>query len=635
MLSDCLGSVARTVDGKAMPYEVIVLFQQTSRPSVESFLAGVQGVRDLHARLNLGFGGGNNFAARYARGKYLILLNDDTVTQHGWLQALVDMAESDEQIGVVGSRILFPDAHLQEAGAILWSDGSCYPVGRGDAQGSLSYSYVRPVDYASANGMLVRRDTFEQAGGFDERFFPGYYEDVDLCLTIRHELGRRIVYEPRSVILHREAATANRDPHFRSFLFRRHQTALCMKWAHVLPSYPAPRPESKVAMERAVLRARGNPKRVLLVDDRVPRIGMGSGAGRTADLLRDASAAGFAVAMAPTDRGHAPVENALGALGIDLVVEPLAEHLNRPEKRYDVVIISRPHNFNAYYTAIRHAMPQSAIIYDVEALYHHRLLIQARLELDGGRRSRLQADAESMRALEVEIARSVDRMVAISDSEVAWIEDLDDHAPVDFMRPLAHGVAMTPPNLPGRSGAVFVAGWLAGENSPNVEALRWYAQEVLPRVRSVLPGFITYVSGGNPPLSVQAMASDALIPTGLIQSVEPLYRAARIAIAPILAGAGVKIKTIEALQYGVPVVATTIGAEGLGLIDGEEIDVTDDPSSYAERLIALASDDELWLRRRQRFTKRIARWESQQVRWSQVIDRVLQDRGSARAAAPC
>ncbi len=635
MLGDCLASVARSVDGATMPYEVIVLFQQTSRPSVQSFLEGVQGVRDLHARLNLGFGGGNNFAARYAKGKYLVFLNDDTIAQSGWLHWLVRAAEADGRIGAVGSRIISPDGTLQEAGAILWSEGSCYPVGRGDSFGSLSYSYVRDVDYASANGLLVRRSTFDSAGGFDDRFFPGYYEDVDLCLTIRHELDQRIVYEPRSVILHRESVTSGRDPDFRSFLFRRHQAALRAKWTRLLLSYPAPQPESRVAVERAMLRASNNPKRVLVVDDRVPSVGMGSGAGRIADLLGDLSATGFAVTMAPTERRHAPIENALGGSGVDLITEPLSEHLEPSEKRYDAVIISRPHNYNAYYAAIRQAMPQAVVIYDVEALYHRRLLTQARLERDAARRDHLQAEADSMQRLETEIAGSVDRLVAISDSEVAWLESLERHAPVNFMRPLARAIGMAPPDLQTRSGAVFVAGWLAGENSPNVGALQWYAEEVLPRVRAVLPEFVTFVSGGRPPLRVQSMEGDGLILLGLIQSVESLYRSVRVAIAPIRVGAGVKIKTIEALQYGVPVVATTIGAEGLGLADGEEIDVADDPEDYASRLIALATDDDLWLLRREKFSARIARWESEQIGWSQVVERAVRDRESVQAAAPC
>lgn len=623
MLIDCLASVARTVDGKATPYEVIVLFQQTARYSVDSFFTDVHGVRQLHAPLNLGFGGGNNYASKYAKGRYLLFLNDDTIVHPGWLQALLHRLQGDPTIGAVGSRLIFPDGTLQEAGAIVWRDGSCYPLGRGEAPGSFAYSYVRDVDYASANGMLLRRSTFDEAAGFDTRFYPGYYEDVDLCLTLRHKLGLRVAYEPKSVIVHRESATSNRDPGFREFLFHRHRMALCEKWSEILSCYPTPQPESVKAIESAVMRARGNPRTILVVDDRVPAIGMGSGAGRIADMLEDLASAGYAVDMCPTDRARMPTENTVGGLGVNLVTEPLVEHLERRNKRYDAVIISRPHNFLAFEKTIRKTLPDSVIIYDVEALYHRRLFIQARAESDPARRERLWQEANDAEAREIEIVQSADRLVAISEDELAWLSSIAGHPPIEFMRPLANNVSATPANLEHRRGAVFVAGWLGGKDSPNVQALQWYAREVVPRVRDVLPDFVTYVSGNRPPANAESLESSAIVLVGLVRSVESLYRNARVAIAPILAGSGVKIKAIEALQFGVPVVATTVGGEGLGLVDREEIDVSDDPDEYAKHLIALVIDDGLWTQRREAIARLVDRWEKERVRWGSVVNNVL------------
>src|SRR6185312_9863438 len=115
----------------------------------------------------------------------------------------------------------------------IWSDGSTKPVGRGERPGSLAYSYVRNVDYTSANGMLVLREDFERLGGFDNRYFPAYYEDTDLCLALRHELKQEILYEPRAIISHVEAASST-DPNFRHFLFRRNRALLADKWREVL-----------------------------------------------------------------------------------------------------------------------------------------------------------------------------------------------------------------------------------------------------------------------------------------------------------------------------------------------------------------------------------------------------------------
>jgi GT2 family glycosyltransferase len=621
MLGNCLAALAASIDPQRVPFEAIVLFQEMDDAVVRSFCKSARGLRTLRSALNLGFGAGNNFAARHAKGKYLVFLNDDTLPQPGWLERLLHTVESDDRIGAVGSRLLFPDGRLQEAGTIVWQDGTCFPLGRGEPPGSLAYSYVRPVDHISANGLLMPRAVFDAAGGFDERFFPGYYEDTDLCMTVRHRLGMQVIYEPRSVILHEESSTMKRDPAFRDFLFRRHNAMFCEKWSAELASYPPALPESPSAVRQAVLASRGNPPRVLVLDDRVPQPGIGSGFLRMIDMLRELHDSHFAVALYPANELGRRGENPLGDLGVDLIVEPLREHLSRPEIDYDVVVISRPHNFENLYPIVRAQQPNATIVYDTEALYHRRLWLQAGQQSTAEARAHIAAEAAAMETLETRIARESDRVVAISEDERRWLEDVIGHAPIDFMVPLLRDVAMTPAALEGRSGAVFVAGWLGGEASPNVGALQWYVERVLPLLRERLPGFTTVVTGSRPPLSVECMATDGIVLSGFVESLDAVYRNARVAIAPILAGAGVKNKTMEALQYGVPVVATRVGAEGLFRDADDALDVADDPAAFAERIIALATDDGAWFERRAAIERAVARWQRERNSWEDVLSK--------------
>lgn len=629
LLGRCLSALAASIDPQRTPYETIVLFQEMDDAVVRSFLKSVRGIHALSSPINLGFGGGNNFAAARAKGEYLVLLNDDTRPQPGWLDWLVRAARSDDRVGAVGSRLLFPDGRLQEAGAVLWSNGTCFPLGRGEPPGSLAYSYVRPVDYTSANGLLLARGTFESAGGFDDRYFPGYYEDTDLCMTIRHRLGKKIVYEPRSVILHEESATMKRDPQFRDFLFRRNNALFCEKWSAELATYEPAQPQSMVAVTRAVLARRGHPPRVLVIDDRVPVSGIGSGFLRMAEMFEDLRESHFAMTLYPTNQPGLRGDNPLAGLGVDLALEPLREHLMRPENAYDVVMISRPHNFKVLYPVVRETQPHAKIVYDTEALYHRRLWLQASFETTPQGRARMEAEAAAMEALEVEIAREADRIVAISSDELRWLESVEGHAPVDFMVPLLRGIEMTPATLEGRSGAVFVAGWLGGDDSPNVDALRWYVEAVLPHVRERLPGFKTVVTGKNPPPSVMCMETGDVVLAGFVESLEGLYRCARIAIAPIRAGAGVKNKTMEALQYGAPVVATTVGAEGMDFSESDGIDVTDDPADFANRIVTLATDDEAWMRRRIALQASVERWQRQSRPWEDILNDSIADARSS------
>ncbi len=556
-------------------------------------------------------------------------MNDDAVVEPGWLEALLRTATTYPRAGAVGSRILFVDGSLQEAGGIIWSDGSTRPLGRGAPPGSLAYSYLRPVDYISANGLLMRRDDFEALGGFDARYFPAYYEDTDLCLGIRHRLEREVMYEPRAVIKHVEAASTQ-DNSFRSFLFRRNQALLCEKWGDVLPEYARPEPESPVAVTNAVLRRRGDPPRVLVIDDRLPdpgkgHGGLGSGFVRAQELFAELSDAGLAVSVYASDRSDPPTENSLSHLGVDVIEGALDEHLARPENTYDAVVISRPHNADTFLRPVRAALPNAKLIYDAEALYHKRLWIQARLEEDQERRRTREAEAAGMERLERSIASSVDVVVAISNEERDWLEAIPSHAPVELMVPLLSGIEMGSPTPTVRADAVFVAGWLGGDQSPNVDALRWYCRHVLPHVREAIPEFRTLVSGKNPPLPVMQLADETVILTGFVRSIKDLYNSALIAIAPIRMGAGVKNKTMEALQYGVPVVATTVGAEGMGLLDGVEIDISDDPREFANRIIALATDSEVWMSRRRAIFARVQAWERERSRWPDVVRKTLGD----------
>jgi GT2 family glycosyltransferase len=619
VLARCLVALERSIDPQRVPYEVILLFQEMDDAAVRSFLKSTRGLRPLRSALNMGFGAGNNFAARHAKGENLVFLNDDTQAQPGWLEWLVRTAQSDTRIGAVGSRLLFPDGRLQEAGTIVWRDGTCYPLGRGEEPGSLAYSYVRPVDHISANGLLVPRATFDAAGGFDESFFPGYYEDTDLNMTIRHRLGKEIVYEPRSVILHEESFTAKRDPEFRDFLFRRHNAMFCEKWSAELATYAPAQPESPPAIRRAVLASRGNPSRVLVIDDRVPRPGIGSGFLRMVDMLEELRGSHFAIALYPANELGLRGTNPLAGYGIDLLTEPLREHLARPEIEYDVVVISRPHNFAGLYETVRELQPNATVVYDTEALYHRRLWLQAGFETTREGRERVEAEAAAMEELETRIAREADHIVAISGDELNWLEGVSGHATIDFMVPLLRDITMTPATLEGRAGALFVAGWLGGEQSPNVGALRWYVENVLPRVRERLPGFTTVVTGSRPPVSVECMATDGIVLCGFVESLDTVYRSARVAIAPIRAGAGVKNKTMEALQYGVPVVATAVGAEGMALLEDGAICVTDDPAEFAERIVRLATDDSAWMHQRAALENSVARWQRERKTWEEVL----------------
>jgi GT2 family glycosyltransferase len=241
---------------------------------------------------NLGFAGGNNRAAEIARGRYLLLLNDDSTVDADTVHRLLATAEGDDSIGAVGGRILDEDGRVQEAGSVLWSDGWATHVGAGLPGDTGRFFYVRDTDYCSANGLLVRRSAWDAVGGLDERYHPAYFEDADLCLRLRHR-GLRVVHEPRARLTHLEGQSTSRQ--YRNFLLRRNRQRFVDEWRSELAGR-ADRPPVPTArqIEDAVLRARGAPPRVLV--ERRARVE------EDADLrsvAEDLATGGWAVTLAP------------------------------------------------------------------------------------------------------------------------------------------------------------------------------------------------------------------------------------------------------------------------------------------------------------------------------------------------
>jgi GT2 family glycosyltransferase len=195
--------------GTLCRYEII-LANDCSDDETRSISDSATNLRILSNAENLQFLRNCNNAATTARGKYLLFLNNDTNVQTGWLDSLLATAESDRSIGIVGPKLVYPNGRLQEAGGIVWNDGSCWNYGWFDDPQKEEYNYTREVDYVSGACLLIRRDLWEKVGGFDERFAPAYYEDTDLAFQAR-QFGYKVMYQPKSVVVHFEGISSGTD----------------------------------------------------------------------------------------------------------------------------------------------------------------------------------------------------------------------------------------------------------------------------------------------------------------------------------------------------------------------------------------------------------------------------------------
>ena len=136
----------------------------------------------------------------------IVFLNNDTQVTHGWLERLIDTAYRSDRIAMVGPKLVYPDGRLQEAGSEIFQDGSARAYGKFEDPTDPRFDQLREVDYCSAACLFAKRSFLNRVGGFDRRYAPAYYEDADLGLAAR-AAGFKVLYEPRSVVVHHEYST--------------------------------------------------------------------------------------------------------------------------------------------------------------------------------------------------------------------------------------------------------------------------------------------------------------------------------------------------------------------------------------------------------------------------------------------
>jgi GT2 family glycosyltransferase len=239
---DCLAQLFRTLPDD-FAGEVLIVDDASldeTPAALERWKQSDSRIRVLRNETNAGFVRSCNRAAQSATGEYLIFLNNDTLPMPGWLAPLLRTFRSYPDAGAVGGKLIYPDGTLQEAGGVIFSDGSGCNFGKHGDAGAPLFNFVREVDYCSGALLAVRRDVFLRLGGFDLRYEPAYYEDTDLCFRLR-ECGYRVYYQPLSVVTHFEGATSGREISAGTKKYQAvNREKFVQRWARELERLPAP-----------------------------------------------------------------------------------------------------------------------------------------------------------------------------------------------------------------------------------------------------------------------------------------------------------------------------------------------------------------------------------------------------------
>jgi len=253
---------------------------------------------------------------------------------------------------------------------------------------------------------------------------------------------------------------------------------------------------------------------------------------------------------------------------------------------YKTIIISFWDNAEYYLPLIRKYSPESNVIVDTVDIVYLRKIREAELKKD----QYLIKEAYENKLREIEVYKNSDSLWVVTDKDGEVISEEVKNVPISII-PNIHPKIKNSKIFEETENLLFIGNFW---HQPNVDAIDYFLNEIFPLVQKQLPEIKIYIVGDNVPKHLLSLTTDNVIFTGFVQETEPFLKMARISIAPLRYGAGMKGKVGEALSWGLPVVTTSIGAEGMNLNHYENVVIADNPQLFAKEIINIYDDKVLW-----------------------------------------
>lgn len=594
----CLEALFKNTPGDI--YEIIVVDNASSDETPEFLKRMINKLEVITNQENMGFTSACNQGAKIAKGNYLVFLNNDTEPQPGWLESMVKLAESDSKIGIVGSKLVYPDGRLQEAGGIIFCDGSGSNFGRGGNPYEEGFNDACEVDYCSGACLLVRKELFENIGGMDHRYSPAYYEETDLCFAAR-EKGYTVMYTPNSVVIHHESITAGDDTSsgFKKYL-EINRIKFVEKWKDALTLQDPPLRETgmrPVTADRKWLGRRHlriwpfkshekrNGKVLIFLPHNPfpPRTGAHR---RTLSIVEAFYSMNYDITLFATriypdnewpeqlvsemrkrriqlflydgtasDKKYIEEKKALKKNFVEsgIFIPPgLCHALSEVCRSFDPDVVWV--NYSYYAGLVRNTAFSSRIklieVHDLVTL--NRKMADALLvdfknqdyeqiaDTDYFSKRQLSADESEYKYYDL-----FDGTIALSVFERNCIK-----ANTGQTKPFYIPMAYEPQRLNNTySGSPLFA---IGDNLFNMQGYAFFAMKILPRLLKNEPQFELQITGDG---SKQIPSTTGIRSRGFVDDVSSLYLHTPFTICPLIGGTGQQIKIVESMAYGVPAIA--------------------------------------------------------------------------------
>lgn len=580
----CLKSILKNTSD--MAYEILIA-DDCSTDVTKDIEKIAKNVRLITTKENVRFLLNCNHAAKYAKGKYILFLNNDTQVQANWLEPLTSLIERDEKIGMVGSKLVYPDGYLQEAGGIVWNDASAWNYGNRKSPEDPEYNYVKEADYISGAAVMIKKALWEAIGGFDERFAPAYYEDTDLAFEVRRR-GYKVLYQPLSVVVHFEGVSNGTDVEAGLKQYQQvNYQKFYDKWKDILQSGHEPNGVNVfTAKDRS-----NHKKHMLVVDHYVPHYDQDAGGKCTYMYLKLFVKMGFQVTFIGDNfYKHEPYTTELNQMGIEVLYGNFyynnwQQWLKENCHYFDYIYLQRPHISVKYIDLVRQ-YSEAKIFYFAHDLHH----IREYREYEMTKNPEKLESSRHWKEIEYDLFSKADVGHVVGSYEQGIMQEAFPDKPIRNIPLYIYDNILENINkdFSERHDLLYVGGF---GHPPNADAVLWFAREVYPTVLEKYPNMKWHVVGGKVPKEIKELESENIMIEGFVSDdvLEKLYRTCRLAVVPLRFGAGVKGKVVEAAYFQIPLVTTSIGAEGLNIEDQSML-IEDDGAKMAEMICGIYED---------------------------------------------
>lgn len=554
---------------------------------IENYITGMDVIRYSG---NVGFVIACNEAIIRTVSDTILLLNNDVEVLPQAVQNAYNRLYSQPLIGAVGGKVIKPDGTLQEAGCIFWRDGTTAGYKRGEIPSISEVNFVRSVDFCSGAFLLIRKDVINKIGLFDYNYIPAYYEESDFCVRL-HEINYSIFYDPTVKIMHYEYGSspdgmAKKSLHQNWKFFQEKNSNFLQKKFFF-----------SAENELYARDCRKNSLRILYIDDTFPLPFLGSGFSRSNEIVNIMSSLGFSVTIFPFNKSVYDNHSIRDCFedSIELMdgvsFQDFENFIKHRSNYYNVIWISRIHNMEKIEKSMKKIAPHlrnAKIIFDTECMASIREWKKDHLhkKVDKKLTDYIRKNLKSYYA--------ADNIICVNKFE-KWIVERFLHRKA-YILGHCNKPNITKNIFEDRDGILFV-GSLHNRYSPNYDSIEWFIVKILPIVRKIMNASVPFTIVGYIDEKIRLDLCEKyenIIVKSNVKDLYNYYNRNKVFVAPTRFCSGIPFKVHEAASYGLPIVCTNIIRKQIGWVNGQDILSADNEKEFAQFIVELYTNSDLW-----------------------------------------